>query len=129
VKPEKKGNTDMSLVQETWMARLANPEAVAIRALGFLASRRAELERFLAHTGLTHADLKRQPAEPEHLAAILDFLISHEPTLLEFSRAVDLPPEAAYEARRLFSHLATPGRRWPPYLERGAGRPTATVSI
>jgi hypothetical protein len=117
----------MSLVQEPWMARLANPEAVAIRALGFLASRRADLERFLARTGLTHADLKRQPAEPEHLAAILDFVISQEATLLEFSRAVDLPPEAAYEARRLFGHMTASGRRWPPYPKSGA-RSAATVT-
>jgi hypothetical protein len=108
------------------MARLASPEAVAIRALGFLTSRRTELERFLAHTGLTPADLKHQPVESEHLAAILDYVISHERTLLEFSRAVDLPPEAAYEARRLFSHM-TAGRRWPSYLDNGAARATATV--
>jgi hypothetical protein len=117
----------MSLVKETWMARLANPEAVAIRALGFLAGRRPELERFLAHTGLSHADVKRRPADPEHLAAVLDFVISHETTLLEFSRAVDLPPEAAYEARRLFSHTTTPGRRWPPYLGSGAVRSAAII--
>jgi hypothetical protein len=100
---------------------------VAIRALGFLASRRAELERFLAQTGLAHADLKRQPAEPEHLVAILDFVIGHEATLLEFSRAVDLPPEATYEARRLFSHMATPGRPRPPYLKSDADRSAATI--
>src|SRR5215469_7730538 len=78
-----------------------NPEAVAIRALGFIASRHNELDRFLSRTGLSSAELTRRPANPRYLTAILDFLIRDETTLQEFARAVDLPPEAAYEARRL----------------------------
>lgn len=85
-------------------AILDNPEAVAMRALGFIASRHGELDRFLSRTGLSAADLTRRPANPRHLTAILDFLITDEPTLQEFARIVDLPPEAAYEARRLVSH-------------------------
>ena len=80
---------------------LDNPESVAIRALGFVASRRHELDRFLLRTGLSPADLKSRPANPHHLTAILDFLITDETALQEFARTVDLPPEAAYEARRL----------------------------
>lgn len=80
---------------------LDSPESVAIRALGFVASRRGELDRFLSRTGLSPADLKSRPANPHHLTAILDFLITDETALQEFSRTVDLPPEAAYEARRL----------------------------
>ena len=80
---------------------LDTPESVAIRALGFVASRRGELDRFLSRTGLSPADLKCRPAKPHHLTAILDFLITDENALQEFSRAVNLPPEAAYEARRL----------------------------
>ncbi len=80
---------------------LDSPESVAIRALGFVASRRRELDRFLSRTGLSPADLKSRPANPHHLTAILDFLITDETALQEFSRTVDLPPEAAYEARRL----------------------------
>jgi len=86
-------------------AILDNPEAVAIRALGFIASRHNELGRFLSGTGLSSAELQRRPANPRYLTAILDFLIKDETTLQEFSRAVDLPPEAAYEARRLVGHV------------------------
>ena len=80
---------------------LDSPESVAIRALGFVASRRGEWDRFLSRTGFSPADLKSRPANPHHLTAILDFLITDESALQEFSRTVDLPPEAAYEARRL----------------------------
>lgn len=85
-------------------AILDNPEAVAMRALGFIASRHKQLDRFLSRTGLSSADLNRRPANPRYLTAILDFLIKDETTLQEFARAVDLPPEAAYEARRLVGH-------------------------
>lgn len=84
-----------------------SPETLAIRALGFVASRHGALDRFLLRTGLSSAELKQRPANPRHLTAILDFLITDEIALQEFARAVNLPPEAAYEARRLVGHPAT----------------------
>lgn len=88
-------------------AILDNPEAVAMRALGFIASHHRQLDRFLSRTGLSQAELTRRPANPRHLTAILDFLITDETALQEFARTVDLPPEAAYEARRLVGHAPT----------------------
>ena len=85
-------------------AILDTPEAVAIRAWGFIASRHKALDRFLSRTGLSSADLNRRPTNPRYLTAILDFLITDETALQEFARTVDLPPEAAYEARRLVGH-------------------------
>lgn len=79
---------------------LNNPQTVAVRALGFLASNRPEFDRFLSHAGLSRDDLDRYPISRKYLTAILDFLIMNEPVLLGFSRIVGLPPEAAYEARR-----------------------------
>lgn len=89
-------------------AVLDTPEAVAIRAMGFIASRHNALDRFLSRSGLSPADLTRRPANPRHLTAILDFLIKDETELQEFARTVDLPPEAAYEARRLVGHAPGP---------------------
>lgn len=95
-------------------AILDNPEAVAMRALGFIVSRHGELDRFLSRTGLSSADLNRRPANPRYLTAILDFLITDEPTLQEFARTVDLPPEAAYEARRLVGHAPAGAIKFTP---------------
>lgn len=89
------------------------PEAVALRALGFVTSDHAELERFLTRSGLSAADLRRQPVDRRHLSAVLDFLIADESVLSRFSRTVDLPTEAAYEARRLFNH--PPATRKPSH--------------
>lgn len=88
---------------------LNNPQTVAVRALGFLSSNGPEFDRFLSGTGLSRDDLDHHPIPGEHMTAILDFLITNEPTLLRFSRTIGLPPEAAYEARRKLTRgAATP---------------------
>ncbi len=79
---------------------LNNPQTLAVRALGFIASNGSEFDRFLSHTGLSRDDLDHYPISRKHLTAILDFLIMNETALLGFSRVVGLPPDAAYEARR-----------------------------
>jgi hypothetical protein len=96
----------MNDYRHAWTAMWDHPDAVALRAIGFIAKDRAELERFLSSSGLTSADLARHPIEPEHLTAVFDYLITHETVLMNFARTVDLPPELAYEARRVFAHMA-----------------------
>ena len=96
----------MLAAPHAWMGGLDHGEAVAVRALGFVSNDQRELKRFLARTGLSPADLRLRPLPRPHLAAILDFLIANESALLKFARTVDLPPEAAYEARRQFQHGA-----------------------
>ena len=76
------------------------PEAVALRALGYV-HHRAELDRFLEEAGLD-GEVRQPPVRREVLAKVLDFLVGNEAALIQFSHAVDLPPEAAYEARRRF---------------------------
>ncbi|HLI11952.1 MAG TPA: DUF3572 family protein [Alphaproteobacteria bacterium] len=91
----------MAVLRSTWWDTRQQPRTVAVRAWGFVASNRPVLEGFLAATGLSRSDLEGRPIDRERLATVLDFLIANEARLLEFSRAADLPPEAAYEARRL----------------------------
>ena len=76
------------------------PEAVALRALGYV-HHRVALDRFLASAGLD-GEVRQPPVRREVLAKVLDFLVENEDALIRFSHAVDLPPEAAYEARRRF---------------------------
>ena len=90
----------------------ANPEALALRAFGFIGARASERENFLSRSGLSPADLVRRPVNPEHLVAALDFLIANETALLAFAAALDLTPDAAYEARRLVRR--TSSRSLPP---------------
>jgi hypothetical protein len=76
------------------------PEAVALRALGYF-NHRTDLDSFLASAGLD-GEIRQPPVRREVLAKVLDFLVANEAALIQFSQAVDLPPEAAYEARRMF---------------------------
>ncbi len=76
------------------------PEAVALRALGYF-HHRSELDSFLEKAGMD-GEVRQPPVRREVLAKVLDFLVENEAALIQFSHAVDLPPEAAYEARRRF---------------------------
>jgi hypothetical protein len=84
-------------------------QAVAVRALGFVADDRSECDRFLAGAGMSRADLQRRPVATTHLAAVLDFLVTNESALQKFVRKVDISMEAAYEARRRWRQLAARG--------------------
>ena len=101
----------MSAGLEAPTPAVQSSEALALRALGFIGARPSEREDFLSSFGLTTADLARRPVRPEHLAAALDFLIANEGMLLAFAETLDLAPDAAYEARRLFRRASgTPAR-------------------
>lgn len=80
---------------------LAAAEEIAISALGFIGADATLLQRFLALTGISAADLRRAAAEPGFLAGVLRFVAAHEPTLLAFAGSADVRPEAVREALRI----------------------------
>ncbi|TFF27373.1 DUF3572 family protein [Jiella endophytica] len=84
-------------------------EALAIRALAFVAADVVLLPRFLALTGLDPSQLRRAAAEPGFLPGVLDFLLAHGPTLAEFCEAEDVPPQRVEAARET---LAGPEREF-----------------
>ena len=67
-------------------------EAIAIRALGFVAGDPELLPRFLAVTGIEASGIRRAAAEPGFLAGVLQFVLAHEPTLIRFSQETGPPP-------------------------------------
>jgi len=107
----------MSADQDPPTFAVANSEALALRAFGFIGARPSEREDFLSRSGLSPADLTRRPVRPEHLVAALDFLIANEAALLAFAAVLDLTPDAAYEARRLVGRSS---RASPPSGIAGA---------
>lgn len=78
-------------------------EAVAIKALHFIAEDRAELDRFMALTGVTPGELRAAASNPGFLVGVLDYLLGHEPTLLRFTESRRLPPEVVTEARQVLA--------------------------
>jgi hypothetical protein len=77
---------------------LDTAETLAARALAFLAAEPVRLSRFLALTGLTPDDLRRQIDTPELLSAALDHLARDEPLLLVFAAGAAVAPDAVGEA-------------------------------
>ena len=83
-------------------------EALALRALAFLAEEPERLGRFLAMTGLGPAELRMRAADPELLGGVLDHFLGDERLLLAFADSGAIPPEEVARARR-----ALPGARDP----------------
>ncbi|WP_427023060.1 DUF3572 domain-containing protein [Aureimonas ureilytica] len=80
-------------------------DLIGVDALSFLASNPELLKRFLDVTGM-EADQLRQAAAKEHFfVAILDFILAHEPTVLDFAAAAGLDPAEIGMARE---RLAAP---------------------
>ena len=75
-------------------------EALAIRALAFVAADAALLPRFLSITGIEASQVRAAAREPGFLAGVLEFLLAHEPTRLAFAGAEGLDPAAVAAALR-----------------------------
>jgi hypothetical protein len=77
-----------------------NAEALAIRALAFVASDPELLPRFLAITGIEAHAIRQAAREPGFLAGVLQFIAAHEPTLMRFSDESGIPPQDVAAAMR-----------------------------
>ena len=78
----------------------ADPEALALAALGWTLADEGRARRLLALTGLSPEALRGGLGEPATLAALLRFLEAHEPDLLASAEALGVPPAALVAARR-----------------------------
>jgi len=73
-------------------------EAIAIEALAWLAQEKDLLPRFLALTGIEAASIRQAALEPGFLAGVLQFFLSHEPTLLRYCEEVRRDPATIEKA-------------------------------
>ena len=76
-----------------------DPEDIAIRALGFIATDPERLGRFLSLTGLGPETLRDAASQPWFLSAVLDFLGEDESALLTFAANSGLAPQSVALAR------------------------------
>lgn len=67
-------------------------EALAIQALGFIASDPTLLPRFLAITGIEASQIRSAAQQPGFLAGVIQFILAHEPTLLQFAEHAGIDP-------------------------------------
>ncbi len=76
---------------------------LALRALAHVAGDDDLGPRLLAVTGLDPAELRARAADPVVLAAVLEFLTSHEPSLIAVADALDVRPERLAAAERVLA--------------------------
>jgi hypothetical protein len=76
-------------------------ETLALQALGWVAGDEGRFSRFLALTGLDGSTLRAEAGSRDTARAVLDFLLSDEPLLLDFCEMAQIPPKAipAYRNR------------------------------
>lgn len=76
-------------------------EAMAIAALGFVATDPELMSRFLAISGIEPSMIRQAANEAGFLAGVLDFVLAHEPTLLRFADETGRNPGSVLAARRM----------------------------
>lgn len=84
-------------------ANAADPQETAIAILAWLAGEPDLLSRFLALTGVEPGALRGAAGDPAFLAGLVDFLMSHEPTLIAFCEATGTAPETVVRAHALLA--------------------------
>jgi hypothetical protein len=72
---------------------------LAIAALGFIASERDELSRFLALTGIDPGSIRTAAEEPGFLGGVLAYIAGNEHTLLAFAAHAGVTPDEIEKAR------------------------------
>jgi hypothetical protein len=72
---------------------------LAIAALGFIASERDELSRFLALTGIDPSSIRTAVKEPGFLGGVLAYIAGNEQTLLAFAAHAGVAPQEIEKAR------------------------------
>jgi len=80
-------------------------EILALEALAWLAGRPDDIGRFLNVSGLGAADLRQAAGRPDLLGAVLDFLLTNEPLLVDFCQDASTPAQTVHMARHALESL------------------------
>jgi hypothetical protein len=76
-------------------------EILGLEALAWLAAEPDALDRFLAGSGVSGAELRGAAGSPDLAIALLDFLLANEPLLLAFCEASGSNAASLHHARQL----------------------------
>lgn len=75
-------------------------EAIALRALGWLAGNDEVLPVFLGATGASLGDMRERTGDPDFLGSVLEFLTMDDAWVTEFCDAESIPYETPMKARQ-----------------------------
>jgi hypothetical protein len=83
----------------------ASAEAIALKALEFLANSPDSLGLFMTITGVNADELRARAEEPVVLAGLLDFLLKNEGLLIEFCETASIRSRDVHAALHVLSNL------------------------
>ena len=81
--------------------KIQQAEDMAIKALAFIGEDDDRMYRFFSLTGFDSDDIAAAITEPAFQAGILDYLLSHEPDLIEFAKWADIDPMLPMKIRHM----------------------------
>jgi Protein of unknown function (DUF3572) len=87
-------------------AKDQHARALAAQALGFLAEDVERIGPFLALTGIDPAEIRQSAANPEFLAAVLQYVLEREDFRAEFAQRSGCSPEELDRARQKLAGAA-----------------------
>ena len=76
---------------------------IALKALAYIAAEEERLSRFLLLTGVEADYVPSAMESPEFQAAVLEYLMADEPTMLAFCSAEQIEPEQPAAALRVLA--------------------------
>lgn len=76
-------------------------ETIALEVLAFVATADGALDRLMTLSGLDRDTLRSRATDPELHVALLDFLLSDEPLLVEFCEISSHEPSAVHVAHHV----------------------------
>jgi hypothetical protein len=82
-----------------------SPDALALKALEFLANSPDNLDEFLAAAGINGLELRERIEEPAVLASVVDFILKNEGLLMEFCDTASIRPRDVHAAQHALSNL------------------------
>ncbi len=87
-----------------------NAFSLAFKAVGFILEDDTLRDRFLALSGLSPDEIRASLQQPNFLASVLEFLISHEPDLIAFAEKSSEDPQTIVAVWRSLGGGA--GQEW-----------------
>jgi hypothetical protein len=90
-------------------AKVSPDEAttIATQALAYIAGDATRLGHFLAESGLGPESLRKAARDPSFLPAVLDFILSHEHDLIDFTTIAAIDPRLVGHARDALADTAS----------------------
>jgi hypothetical protein len=74
-------------------------DAIGVDALAFIAEDAKLFQRFLDMSGLEVDQIRAEAAKPAFFVGLLDFILAHEPTTMDFAAHAGLDPAEVQIAR------------------------------